>query len=40
MSVPEVELGLGIPAKTALVIGADGVAEIVGGGQIAAFRKK
>lgn len=40
MSVPEVELGLGIPAKTALVIGADGVAEIVGSGQIAAFRKK
>lgn len=40
MSVPEVELGIGIPAKTALLIGADGVTEIVGGGQIAAFRKK
>jgi cyanophycinase-like exopeptidase len=39
MSVPEVQLGLGIPAKTAVVIGADGVAEIVGSGQIAAFRK-
>ncbi len=39
MSVPEVELGLGIPAKTALMIGADGVAEIIGVGQIAAFRK-
>jgi cyanophycinase-like exopeptidase len=40
MSVPEVEVGLGIPAKTALVIGADGVTEIIGGGKIAAFRKK
>ena len=40
MSVPEVELGLGIPAKTALVIGADGNVEIVGGGQVAAFRKR
>ena len=40
MSVPEIDLGLGIPAKTALVIAQDGVAEIVGGGQIAAFRKK
>lgn len=40
MSLPEVELGLGIPSKTALVIGADGTAEIVGGGPIAAFRKR
>ena len=40
MSVPEIDFGLGIPAKTALVIAPDGVAEIVGGGQIAAFRKK
>lgn len=39
MSLPVVELGLGIPAKTALVIGAEGQAEIVGGGQVAAFRK-
>lgn len=39
MSVPEVELGLGIPARTALVIGADGATEIWGGGQVAAFRK-
>lgn len=39
MSVPEVELGVGIPAKTALVIHGDGVTEIVGGGQVAAFRK-
>lgn len=40
MSLPDVELGLGIPPKTAIVIGADGVGEIVGEGQIAAFRKK
>jgi len=40
MSLPEVKLGLGIPAKTALVIGRDGNAEIVGEGQVAAFRKQ
>jgi cyanophycinase-like exopeptidase len=40
MSLPEVELGLGIPAKTAIVIGEDGTAEIAGEGQIATFRKK
>lgn len=40
MSVPAVELGLGIPAKTALVIGAAGEAEIVGNGPVAAFRKR
>jgi cyanophycinase-like exopeptidase len=40
MSHPDVTLGLGIPARTALVIGADGTTEIVGEGQIAAFRKK
>jgi cyanophycinase-like exopeptidase len=40
MSLPEVELGLGIPPKTAVVIDADGAGEIVGDGQIAAFRKK
>jgi len=39
MSLPDVELGLGIPAKTALVIDADGNTEIAGAGQIAAFRK-
>jgi cyanophycinase-like exopeptidase len=39
MSLPEVTLGIGIPAKTALVIGRDGNTEIVGEGQIAAFRK-
>lgn len=40
MSLPEVQLGLGIPAKTALVIDGDGNGEIAGDGQIAAFRKK
>lgn len=40
MSHPEVTLGLGIPAKTALVIGPDGATAIVGPGQIAAFRKR
>ena len=40
MSLPEATLGIGIPAKTALVIGGDGSAEIAGEGQIAAFRKK
>ncbi len=39
MSLPDITLGLGIPAKTALVIGRDGNAEIVGEGQVAAFRK-
>jgi len=39
MSLPEIHLGIGIPAKTAIVIGADGVTEIAGDGQIAAFRK-
>lgn len=39
MSLPEVELGLGIPARTAVVIDASGAGEILGEGQIAAFRK-
>jgi cyanophycinase-like exopeptidase len=40
MSLPDVELGLGIPAKTALVIDAEGSGTIVGEGRIAAFRKR
>jgi cyanophycinase-like exopeptidase len=40
MSLSDVALGLGIPVRTALVIGADGEGEIAGAGQIAAFRKK
>ncbi len=39
MSLPDVELGLGIPPKTAIVIDADGAGEIAGKGLIAAFRK-
>ena len=39
MSLSDVSLGLGIPAKTALFIDAQGKGEIVGEGQIAAFRK-
>lgn len=40
MSLPGVELGLGIPPKTALVIDGRGEGAIAGEGQIAAFRKK
>lgn len=40
MSLPDVELGLGIPAKTALLIDRDGAGTITGEGQIAAFRKR
>src|SRR5436189_93515 len=40
MSLPDVELGLGIPPKTALVAGDDGEGTIAGEGQIAAFRKQ
>jgi cyanophycinase-like exopeptidase len=39
MSLPEATLGIGIPAKTALVIHRDGTTKIVGEGQVAAFRK-
>ncbi|MEO8378981.1 MAG: Type 1 glutamine amidotransferase-like domain-containing protein [Acidobacteriota bacterium] len=39
MSLPEVQVGIGIPAKTAVLIGADGTAEVAGEGQIATFRK-
>lgn len=40
MSVPDVTLGVGIPPKTAIFLNADGEGEIVGEGQIAAFRKR
>lgn len=39
MSLEGVTLGLGIPPKTAIAISADGSTQIVGEGQIAAFRK-
>ena len=40
MSFPEITLGLGIPAKTAVFVDGNGEGEIAGDGQIAAFRKK
>jgi cyanophycinase-like exopeptidase len=39
MSIEGTRLGIGIPPKTALSIGADGVATVIGEGNIAAFRK-
>lgn len=39
MSVPDTHLGIGIPAGTGLAIRADGATEIIGGGNVAAFRK-
>lgn len=40
MSLPDVTLGLGIPPKTAIFLNAEGAGEIMGDGQIAAFRKR
>ncbi len=40
MSLPDVHLGIGIPQRTALVIGPGGATEVVGSGSIAAFRKR
>jgi hypothetical protein len=39
MSLSEVTLGLGIPAKSAILVAAGGNGTIAGDGQIAAFRK-
>ncbi|HEV8657872.1 MAG TPA: Type 1 glutamine amidotransferase-like domain-containing protein [Thermoanaerobaculia bacterium] len=39
MSLPEVDIGIGIPPKVALFIESDGTCEIVGDGRIAVFRK-
>jgi len=39
MSVPEIEVGIGIPPRTALVVRGDGSTEIVGGGSVTVFRK-
>ncbi|HEY2091546.1 MAG TPA: Type 1 glutamine amidotransferase-like domain-containing protein [Thermoanaerobaculia bacterium] len=39
MSLPDVSLGIGIPAKTALVIRRDGSTQVLGEGQIATYRK-
>ena len=40
MSMPEVDLGIGIPAGTALAVRRDGSTEIIGEGKIAVFRKQ
>lgn len=39
MSIPEVTLGLGIPAGTAVAIGSDGAGQVHGGGSVALVRK-
>ena len=39
MSVPEIDVGVGIPPQTALVIRGDGSTEIVGSGSVTVFRK-
>jgi len=39
MSLPDIRLGVGIPASTALAIRADGSTQVFGEGQIAAYRK-
>jgi cyanophycinase-like exopeptidase len=39
MSLPEIRLGIGIPAGTALVVRGDGSTQVIGNGQIAAYRK-
>lgn len=39
MSVPGTRHGLGIPAATAIAVFEDGATEIIGSGQIAAFRR-
>ena len=39
MSLPDVGLGIGIPAGTALAIRADGSTQVVGSGQITTYRK-
>lgn len=39
MSLPDVDIGIGIPPRVALAIRGDGSTEIIGEGRIAAFRK-
>ena len=39
MSLADVDIGIGIPPRTALAIGPGGVTEIIGEGRVAVFRK-
>lgn len=39
MSLPDVQVGVGVPARTALAIRSDGSTQVIGEGQIAAYRK-
>ena len=39
MSIPDVEMGIGLPTGTALAVRAGGATEIIGSGNIAVFRK-
>jgi cyanophycinase-like exopeptidase len=39
MSLPDVKLGIGIPAGTALLINGDGTTKVAGSGSVAVFRK-
>lgn len=39
LSLPDVRLGVGIPPSTALAIRADGSTQVIGEGQIAAYRR-
>ncbi|HEX7192470.1 MAG TPA: Type 1 glutamine amidotransferase-like domain-containing protein [Thermoanaerobaculia bacterium] len=39
MSLPDIRLGIGVPTRTALAIRRDGSTQVIGEGQIAAYRK-
>ncbi len=39
MSLPDIDIGIGIPPRAALAIHADGTTEIIGEGRVAVFRK-
>ena len=40
MSLPDVEIGVGIPSRTALAVESDGSTRVIGSGNIAVFRKR
>lgn len=39
MSIPDVEIGIGLPTGTALAVRSGGATEIIGSGSVAVFRK-